>query len=180
MLAHINMTKKESRGFTLIELIIVVAIIGVLTTIVLAFLSSQNAKATDKKVIGQLSSMRSQISLYSGTTGASVVPTLAVVSAVAGPTANSTIFNDSTSRDNSLYTLISQLPKSTRYYYAWDGYNPLATGKWFFAATLSDGAYCVDWNSTGKAITGAVPTTIGMFTDSAHFPRANAITYLCN
>ena len=55
---------KKNKGFSLVELMIVITIIGVLTTIVLNSLSSSRARAYDTKVKQQLSSFRTAAEVY--------------------------------------------------------------------------------------------------------------------
>jgi prepilin-type N-terminal cleavage/methylation domain-containing protein len=52
------------KGFTLIELLVVVAIIGVLAAIVTASISSSKKKGADGAIKSELSSIKSQASLY--------------------------------------------------------------------------------------------------------------------
>lgn len=162
--------KKTSNGFTLIELLVVIAIIGILASIVMAFLGNQNKKAADKKTQQQVSSLRSQAQLYSGATGTVVPPSTTPI------TAGTNLFNDTNFANNSLYKLISGLPSGTVYYYAWDGNAPSGGGKWFVAATLSNGATCADWSGSAKAGTTVVTTP----TSTASWGAiVNAGTYSC-
>ncbi len=179
--------KSAKGGFTLIELLVVVAIIGVLATVVMAYLGGAKSKGSDAKIMSQIGQMNSQSFLFSGVTGTGyVVPTpyqisAGITGAAAGGTAASgTLFNDTTAANNSLYNLISKMPSSTYIYYGWDGVNLNTTGKWFFAAGTSSGAFCNDWRSEKKIATvGASPTTLANFT--AVFPNATAAGgYLCN
>jgi prepilin-type N-terminal cleavage/methylation domain-containing protein len=144
-------------GFTLIELLVVIGIIAIIATIVIALIGNQNKKALDKKIQQQVSSMRPQAQLYTGTMA--VVPdSTAGIVGVAGPAGGSTLFNDSTFVDNSLFRLISGLPSGTIYYYAWNGVAPSAGGQWVFAATTSTGTVCADWNGASKTTT-IMPTS---------------------
>ncbi len=58
------MSVRSKRGFTLIELMVVIAIIGLLSTIVLAMLSNARNKGVDTKVKATLSNARSRAELY--------------------------------------------------------------------------------------------------------------------
>jgi prepilin-type N-terminal cleavage/methylation domain-containing protein len=53
-----------SRGFSLVELLIVITIIGVLSTIVLSSVSTSRARAYDSKIKQQLSSFRTAAEIY--------------------------------------------------------------------------------------------------------------------
>ena len=179
----------RKKGFTLIELLVVVAIIGVLATIVMVVLSSGKTKSKDAKIVAQVGQMTSQSFLFSG-----AMPSTAVVmgpyqvsagitgvpntpTAGLGTAASGTLFNATSSSLNSLYSLAESLPGSTYIYYGWDGANPNLTGRWFFAASTSTGAFCNDNKGTKKIFTGTPPTTLADFT--AAFPLANSTNYSC-
>lgn len=178
--------KNFKKGFTLIELLVVIAIIGILATLVLGVLGNSKNKGQDSKIRSQLAQMNNQALLFSGTTGtAYVVGTPYQVSAgitgaaPSGTAASGTLFNATTATLNSLYALASKLPSSTYIYYGWDGVSPTTTGRWFFAASLSTGAFCKDYKNERNEFEGTSPTTLANFT--AAFPNATAAGgYSCN
>jgi type IV pilus assembly protein PilA len=178
---------QKNKGFTLLELMVVIAIIGILSLVVLAFLGSSKSKGNDSKVQSHLKSMVPQAQLFTGTMGTAYVVAIpysgAITGAAAGGTAASgTLFNDTTSINNGLYRLATGLPSGTIMYYGWDGVSPVAGGKWFFAATTSTGAFCTDYTGTPKVFTGTSPTTtLATWTAAGVFPNATAAGgYTCN
>jgi len=56
--------KLKSGGFSLIELLIVITIIGLLSTIILSSVSNSRARAYDSKIKQQLSSFRTAAEIY--------------------------------------------------------------------------------------------------------------------
>jgi prepilin-type N-terminal cleavage/methylation domain-containing protein len=54
----------RTKGFTLIELLVVISIIGVLSSTVLASLSTARAKALDTRRLSDLTSIRTALELY--------------------------------------------------------------------------------------------------------------------
>lgn len=54
-------TKSTSSGFSIIEILVVIAIIGLLMAVVLSALSNARAKAEDSRIKEQLASLRSSI-----------------------------------------------------------------------------------------------------------------------
>ncbi len=61
---HKTMNSKGARGFTLIEILIVIAIIGLLSTVILAALSTARRGARDAKRISELREMQTALELY--------------------------------------------------------------------------------------------------------------------
>lgn len=59
-----NLKIVKNQGFSLIELLIVITIIGLLSTIVLNSLSSSRSKAYDSKIKQQLNSFRTSAEIY--------------------------------------------------------------------------------------------------------------------
>ncbi|MEI8062387.1 MAG: type II secretion system protein [bacterium] len=58
-----------NKGFTLVELLIVIAIIGILSSVVLANVSQGRTKAYDAKVQAQMASIRGDAEIYYITNG---------------------------------------------------------------------------------------------------------------
>lgn len=65
------MSSSSSRGFTIIEIIVVVAIISILTSVVLGSLNTARNKSQDVAVKSNLSSARAQAELYHDVNGSS-------------------------------------------------------------------------------------------------------------
>jgi prepilin-type N-terminal cleavage/methylation domain-containing protein len=61
--------KIPKRGFTLVELLVVVSIISLLSSIVLSGLSVARSKARDTKAIAEIKSIQQALELYRATTG---------------------------------------------------------------------------------------------------------------
>jgi len=61
--------KNQNKGFTLIELVVVVAIIGILAGIGIATYSSANKKARDGKRKADIESIRSALEMYKADVG---------------------------------------------------------------------------------------------------------------
>lgn len=60
---------KYSKGFTLLELLVVIIIIGLLATIIMAAVNSARAKGRDTKEITELKSMQSALQIYFSANG---------------------------------------------------------------------------------------------------------------
>ncbi len=61
--------KNTKRGFTLIEILVVIAIIGLLSSVVLASLATSRAKARDAKRIADLDEVKKALELYYDSNG---------------------------------------------------------------------------------------------------------------
>lgn len=160
------------KGFTLVELMIVIAIIGILSAVILASVSSSSKnKANDAKRASQLKSMFHQAQIYSGSQTAVAATTTFPVGSASG-----NMFTDTTNSEDSLFLLFNTLPSGTVAYYAKDANAPLQGGKWAIALSTSNGSICIDFNNELKTQTTTIMTTANAATLYTNL----AASYTCN
>jgi prepilin-type N-terminal cleavage/methylation domain-containing protein len=151
-----NNTGSLGKGFTLIELLVVIGIIAILATIVLAFLKNASSGAGDSKIKEQISGMRSQAQLWKGVP---VSVTQAISSSTVACVSGGNLFTDLVS-NNSLCVFAGSLPPGTEYSYGADAISPAVGGKWYFAAAISTGSFCVDYSGASKATTNSLGSSV--------------------
>ena len=141
------------RGFTLIELLVVMAIIGILAGIILASLGSVRSGATDAKVKGQVSQMRSQAELYSGT--GSAFPLAACPNPGAAP---NTLFDTSS---GGLGNLLGGLTLANTRCASAAG-QPRSGAAWAVSASLNTAGqfWCADSTGASKQTAAHISTTV--------------------
>ena len=139
----------SSKGFSLIELLIVITIVGLLSTIVLGSISNSRARAYDSKIKQQLASFRTAAEIYFG----NQVPnsyTPATNSCTSG------IFNDVSSANGTpgLYIAAGNLPDFTQLFCG------ATDSAYALKATLYSGNeyWCVDNKGSSRMIAGT-PTS---------------------
>jgi len=147
--AKLEQSEMRSGGFSLIELLIVITIIGVLSTIILGSVSNSRSRAYDSKVKQQLSSFRTAAEIYfTNRVPNSYGPASSVC--------NAEIFNNVSPADGSpgLYIAEGNIPDFTQVVCG------STDSAYAVKATLSSGNeyWCVDNKGASRAISGA-PTS---------------------
>ncbi len=102
-------TKLQQKGFTIIELLIVIVVIGILATITAVALGGANARARDAKRESDVKSLQTAIEAYYTIEGSSNYPSEADMNDAAFRTANfqgldESVYEDPNAADGTLAT----------------------------------------------------------------------------
>ncbi len=157
-----------SAGFTVLELLITVAIIGVLASIILASVSTSRARASDKKILEDLNTVRNEAQLYLDSAG-SFGPNTANAKCSAGGV-SATLFADMTNPSTgSTNPHIAKINSAIASANAESGGSVNVNGKysntrcvnspttWAIAVRLKEdttSSWCVDSNNVSKKVSG--------------------------
>jgi prepilin-type N-terminal cleavage/methylation domain-containing protein len=107
-MVNLKKIKISTKGFSLIELLISISIIGILGSIILTSVSGSRAKAFDSKIRQQLNSFRTASEIYFSAHDNSYGP----ASSSCGGVTNTTLFNNlqSSSGNPGVYIAAGNLP----------------------------------------------------------------------
>jgi prepilin-type N-terminal cleavage/methylation domain-containing protein len=144
---------KSKQAFTLIELLMVITIIGILTTVVLQSLSQSRTKAYDSKLKQQLDHFRAAAEMYF----LNQLPT-GYGPAVSNCTTPNTLFTDMKTDDGkpALYVDRGNLPPNTQVVCGSTDSGPVSA--YAVKATLFSGTeyWCVDSKGISKQFSGPI------------------------
>ena len=133
------MTYKHTRGFTLVELMLVIALIGILTSIILASIGNARTKGDEVKTKSQLAAIQTAATIYYGSHANSYGSTVTNDCTTAG-----SFFQDTDSHMAALVDIGTYPQGTTLTCNANDS-------AYAVSATLSNGAWwCVDSLGTAK------------------------------
>ena len=145
------MLKTKNRGFSLVELLIVISIIGLLSSIVLPAVNSGRTKANNAKVKAQLSSIRDAAEVYYSTNGNYGATVVTDACPSGGPIVG--MFADTTSN-------LAALSNSVNYPTLENTLICNSSGtEYAVSDQLSSGFWCVDSNGSSKAESAALTTS---------------------
>lgn len=175
---HMKRTKLFSSGFTVLELLVVVAIIGILTAVVFGALGSSRDKGADKAIMENLHGIRTEADLYYtsnknnyGTVfNSNNVASPASVVKCPVPTSTGTTLFDQLNNPNSKRISSAIAEANTRSGGTIGGSNAFYTNArcfslgstWAVAVTLktdSSKSWCVDSNGAAKQENGDASAT---------------------
>ncbi|MCA1807440.1 MAG: type II secretion system GspH family protein [Actinobacteria bacterium] len=111
-------TKLQQKGFTIIELLIVIVVIGILATITAVALGGANARARDAKRESDVKSLQTAIEAYYTIEGSSNYPTEANMNDTAFRDANFQGLDESVYQDpNAADSTLATTPTADQYAY---------------------------------------------------------------
>ncbi len=116
------MNMKNRKGFTLVEMLVVIAVIGIISTVALTALGPARNKAKDTRIISGLNQVRALAeTLYSAGSYAAVTVVQAdIAKSATDITANGGQLAITLSADNSAYAAYSRLASNNAHYYCVD------------------------------------------------------------
>lgn len=146
------------RGFTLLELLMVITIIGLLASILLVLLNQARLKGRDASIKAHLAQIRTQMEIYYSSNN-HYGPGMAVA---ACPTSGSTIFYVDTTLRKLLLELTGQLTAGQTATCAALPASPANANAWAASAPLQAvaGSWCVDSTGTSGQRPGPITTSV--------------------
>ena len=152
---------KKNKGFTLIELSVVIAIIGILSSVVLASLNSARNKGTDAAIKSNLANLRAQAEIYYDTNSSYGTASNCSVTVAAGvATANATTCVANITAAGVAGSIQDGLKAAAVASGATVYANVSATGWAAFATLKAGGNYCVDSTGASKVSTATASSAV--------------------
>lgn len=177
--------QKTQKGFTMLELLVVIAVIGLLSTIIFASVNIAQRRADEAVVASSMDVIRKQAELYYSTHGRYGTPWVTPPVAIGGNfgAGVTTFYRNQQPRpcfpesfwhdDSTVVTAITKIMDLSTFSFYGGAYDAVMCGmtsdgqRWAFAAMelgVGYSRYCIDWSGQTKKSSNAMTNVINATT----------------